>query len=483
MFVKEQSPPPPKAVNIVRPSSPLFNYFRRPMSPHHVNQPMHDASHSSSTASSSPSTLSTLSTASSTSSSSSHRVQPTIFSPSSFSSGLSFFNHTPPTWSPYGSGQFPSPPPSSAAFVVNKVSLPQRLLQRPRSYSNLLKSTLPTIAPADTSDDEQDQEESDLQSLDGDTDHDSTPLSSEEEYSEEKDNESEDEDDTDSYDNESEDVDPPAKTVVKIKHGTIMNGKGEFLSKGEPDDYAAWLDEARAHRKIADLEIEKTSLLALNTTLEATVRRQAAQITELQKRLMMNDGPLTPVSDKAPESPGLPETSMASDVLTDEEIENDQVFQRLRSMLQGLIEQAEVALLQKTKASGKVLTHYDPHDGEESSYPDKLNLKDLISNERSMPPSISPANSTISNRQQQRPSRRGSQGTTPTRPRPQSLIAHEPPKRTPMQRSLSRASSPAILVTTTRPYSPPLQRTSPRSTARPSHLRRSQDFEQPKWQH
>jgi hypothetical protein len=43
----------------------------------------------------------------------------------------------------------------------------------------------------------------------------------------------------------------------------------------------------------------------------------------------------------------------------EEEIENDQVFQRIRSMLEGLILQAEVALLQKSKQSGKVLQDYD----------------------------------------------------------------------------------------------------------------------------
>lgn len=49
-----------------------------------------------------------------------------------------------------------------------------------------------------------------------------------------------------------------------------------------------------------------------------------------------------------------------SDALSDEEVENDQTFQRLRAMLQALIEQAEVAVVQKTKVSGRVLTDYQP---------------------------------------------------------------------------------------------------------------------------
>lgn len=45
-------------------------------------------------------------------------------------------------------------------------------------------------------------------------------------------------------------------------------------------------------------------------------------------------------------------------VQEDQDIENDQVFQRIKSMLEGLILQAEVALLQKTNKSGKVLQDY-----------------------------------------------------------------------------------------------------------------------------
>lgn len=41
------------------------------------------------------------------------------------------------------------------------------------------------------------------------------------------------------------------------------------------------------YKQIADLEIEKSSLLAVNTTLEATLKRQAARIAELEKRFEM----------------------------------------------------------------------------------------------------------------------------------------------------------------------------------------------------
>lgn len=91
-----------------------------------------------------------------------------------------------------------------------------------------------------------------------------------------------------------------------------------------------------------------------------------------------NEGPLTPVSDKHVEDvseiffiPSISTHSLSAQFLfdddettvvqqqqEDQEIENDQVFQRIKSMLEGLILQAEVALLQKTNKSGKVLQDY-----------------------------------------------------------------------------------------------------------------------------
>ena len=47
--------------------------------------------------------------------------------------------------------------------------------------------------------------------------------------------------------------------------------------------------------------------------------------------------------------------------LSNQDLENDEVFQRLRTMLQSLIDDAENALLQKTKVSGgRVLHDYEP---------------------------------------------------------------------------------------------------------------------------
>ncbi|KAG1248433.1 hypothetical protein G6F68_013795 [Rhizopus microsporus] len=109
----------------------------------------------------------------------------------------------------------------------------------------------------------------------------------------EEEEEEEEEDDEDEEDEEEENI----KIVAKVRHGTIMNGKGEFVSKGSKNDH--WLDEARTNRKIADLEIENQTLLSLNTTLESKLKQQALQISELEKRLQqVNEPPLTPISDK-----------------------------------------------------------------------------------------------------------------------------------------------------------------------------------------
>jgi hypothetical protein len=148
------------------------------------------------------------------------------------------------------------------------------------------------------------QENDQLQEEDDDDDDDEDDLNSSIDGLDETDEE-EEEDDDDDVDEEQEE--PVVKVVAKIKHGTIMNGKGEFVNKGSSvTEESSWLDEARANRKvrnpvfiscyficiyifiqIADLEIEKASLLVLNTTLEAKLRQQTSQIVELQKRLQM----------------------------------------------------------------------------------------------------------------------------------------------------------------------------------------------------
>lgn len=49
-------------------------------------------------------------------------------------------------------------------------------------------------------------------------------------------------------------------------------------------------------------------------------------------------------------------------------MENDEAFQRVKTMLQNLIDEAEAALTQKTKLSGKVLTDYHQMDEDLKEY-------------------------------------------------------------------------------------------------------------------
>ncbi|KAI9347509.1 hypothetical protein BD770DRAFT_462168 [Pilaira anomala] len=393
-----------------------------------------DSSQSSSTASST--SISTYSSISNNHA----RVQPTIINPSNFA----YFQNN---WASFK---------STNTVGVN----PHRFLQRPRSNSSLSKSTFfSTLSHSSHGDDNSEEEEEDddeyddLDSIDGITD-----------------NEEEEDDDDIDYSDEEEEEQQPSKIVAKIKHGTIMNGKGEFVNKGSAEDQNSWLDEARANRKIADLEIEKASLLALNTTLEAKLRQQTSQIAELQKRLQMNEGPLTPVSDKHVDETLLfdddDETTIVSTTDEDEEVETDQVFLRIKSMLEGLILQAEVALLQKTKQTGKVLQQDQYFLTREQEK--KQNVQDTLHKltvRTSKTPSLPNSNSSIKR--------------APVVRRVSDTIK---PSSTKMSRNSSRNSSPPVMVTSTspRPFSPPPARrsASPRYS---SQLRKTQDLDKPKW--
>ncbi|ORZ14166.1 hypothetical protein BCR42DRAFT_452736 [Absidia repens] len=610
MLTQDQTPPP-KAVNIIRPSSPALNYWKQRPSPalnHHYQQqqqqqshhsyyqhhqptqpkvaeelPTHTTgtSHSTSTSSfsSSPSTLSTLSGGSGTNGGNNRLPQPTILNTSSF--GFNFFqtqqnsttSPSPTTWfkSPTTTTQpqqvaasttaaptAPTPPTTHTkalsttgfmnSFTPRFFRVPHQSIEDTTMFLRRQASMSDIQDHHDNSSADQhhdhniqadDDDDDGYDSIDGDTDHeegitdidisldDDDDDSSEEEDSDsnsELDDTTTDYDDQDAVDDDVAgsytDDELPIKVVARIKNGTIMNGKGEFVSKGGDDraSHSSWLDDARTSRKIADLEIEKTSLMALNATLESKVAQQDAKIAKLEKQLQLrsNEWPLSPVSDKGmdEEQPCF-EKLISTELLTEDEIANDHVFQRLRCMLLGLIDQAEEAVRLKTKATGRVLTLYNGDDVEE----DALVQENIItldappailkpstkitpySTQRQGSPTLRRQLQLSSATQHKRPLRRVSDAQDNRRqqqqniqPQPSTATTMTARKRTPMQRSLSRASSPAVLVTTDvndvlpphvlrptspRPFSPPMQRSSTRP--RPSHLRRSQDMESPKW--
>lgn len=199
MSIKEV--PFPKALNIIRPSSPLI--------------PRQDAS-STTAYSSSVSTISTLSSFHNNT-----RVQPTIVNPSNFA----YFQNN---WASF----IPSNP------VANTVGVnPHRFLQRPRSNSNLSRSTFFSKFSGSSqidSDEDGDDVDDEYDSIDGLTDDD------------------DDDDEEEVQEEEQKQEEIVTKVVAKVKHGTIMNGKGEFVSKGSiVDEHNSWLDEARANRKVS----------------------------------------------------------------------------------------------------------------------------------------------------------------------------------------------------------------------------------------
>lgn len=225
MSIKEAIPFP-KALNIIRPSSPLINFHNQQQQQQQAQSSYSSTTQSSSTSISSISTLSNITN--------SQRVPPTIVTPSNFA----FYNNN--------NNPFFNKPTQATTNAVGVN--PHRFLQRPRSNSNLSKSTYfstLSISSYGASDDE-DEKDDDLDSIDG--------LSEEEEDLIEE----EEDDDIDGLSSEEEEEEEaqPTKIVAKIKHGTIMNGKGEFVNKGHPQPTTtdeSWLDEARANRKVSRL--------------------------------------------------------------------------------------------------------------------------------------------------------------------------------------------------------------------------------------
>lgn len=128
--------------------------------------------------------------------------------------------------------------------------------------------------------------------------------------------------------------------------------------------------EAKSNRKIADLEISNRSLLTINATLEASKSKQAKEIRELRRKLRETRLSLPPVEYRAAKSSwGPEEMARMEDEDTDEDSEledatqgnGDEIYKRVRGMLEGMIKQGKDALEKKvedfsSRTSTKVLT-------------------------------------------------------------------------------------------------------------------------------
>ncbi|KAF4611755.1 hypothetical protein D9613_004242 [Agrocybe pediades] len=141
--------------------------------------------------------------------------------------------------------------------------------------------------------------------------------------------------------------------------------------------------EAKSNRKIADLEITNRSLLVINASLEATKHRQAREIRELRRKLRESRLILPPRAFRAVKS------SLEPDELGDDEEDvdgddgeeewfdaddgsegtGDEIYKRIKLMLESMLKTGQAALDKKTedfgggaKAPAKVLSPEEVKD-------------------------------------------------------------------------------------------------------------------------
>ncbi|TDL28108.1 hypothetical protein BD410DRAFT_824842 [Rickenella mellea] len=149
---------------------------------------------------------------------------------------------------------------------------------------------------------------------------------------------------------------------------SVVDGGGYHDDVG--DGHRKMRAEAKSNRKIADLEITNKSLLAINATLEATKHKQAKEIRDLRRKLRESRLILPPRAYRAVQSSL---SSEDEDEDEDEDEENDEIesektrdkhddtFQRVKSIIAGLLESGRRALetttedLQEHKGGAKVL--------------------------------------------------------------------------------------------------------------------------------
>ncbi|EPQ60450.1 hypothetical protein GLOTRDRAFT_135128 [Gloeophyllum trabeum ATCC 11539] len=133
--------------------------------------------------------------------------------------------------------------------------------------------------------------------------------------------------------------------------------------------------EAKSIRKIADLEITNRSLMAINSTLEATKHRQAKEIRELRRKLRESMLILPPRTfqqvkstlakdlDKAEENEDDAEEEEEEEEEEQEDEGDDPAYKRVVTILEGLLEVGRRALetkpedfVEQSKGGAKVLT-------------------------------------------------------------------------------------------------------------------------------
>ncbi|KAJ2500802.1 hypothetical protein GGH96_002441 [Coemansia sp. RSA 1972] len=136
-----------------------------------------------------------------------------------------------------------------------------------------------------------------------------------------------------------------------LSNHSLESGRSRSNSALQPTEESMEAAEARVSRKIQDLEISNTSLMAVNTQLESRVKTQREQISELKKQLQLNVPYMSDITIDG-ELPG-----EMSDETMKSVLKEDKVFERLISNLEHLIQDAKAALeYRSTVAAGKVIS-------------------------------------------------------------------------------------------------------------------------------
>ncbi|KAI0640048.1 hypothetical protein C8Q77DRAFT_1214387 [Trametes polyzona] len=129
------------------------------------------------------------------------------------------------------------------------------------------------------------------------------------------------------------------------------------MDETEDDSERKLKAEAKSNRKIADLEITNRSLLAINSSLEATKHKQAKEIRELRRKLRESRLILPPPAYRAVKSSlthddeeGDEEEEEEEDDEDDADIiegKDDDAYRRVKVMIDGLLESCRRALESK----------------------------------------------------------------------------------------------------------------------------------------
>ncbi|KAI8069741.1 uncharacterized protein B0P05DRAFT_639279 [Gilbertella persicaria] len=157
-----------------------------------------------------------------------------------------------------------------------------------------------------------------------------------------------------SEDNDDDDDDDQQSVVDLDELSDKEQNEQPIEEQEEEGEDEPVLNEARVNRKIEDLELTVKSLLTVNAMLEATVRKQASQLNQVKKSGQVSmDTLLEPPQD-------IVEPVIQSD--SEEEWENDALFQKLKKLTEQLIEQGQKSVDFEYKILGRVLSNYEPLD-------------------------------------------------------------------------------------------------------------------------